>query len=267
MSITRCKILKYEEKWEQIQRFCLFDDEFMTKCFEDNIECTELVLRIIMEKPDLIVESVRTQYSIKNLQGRSVRLDILASDSQKKKYNIEIQRDDKGAGVKRARYNSSLLDANILDVGENYENLPETYVIFITEHDIFGKGKPLYQADRYVLQTGELLGDGSHIIYVNGECKDETPIGRLMHDFSCTKAEDMHYKVLADRIRYFKEDKKGVGAMGRVSDEIREEGAREASREIALGMLKDGKATIEDVVKYMGLTLEEAKNLAMTINN
>ena len=88
-----------------------------------------------------------------------------------------------------------------------------------------------------------------------------------MHDFSCTKAEDMHYKVLADRIRYFKEDKKGVGAMGRVSDEIREEGAREASREIALGMLKDGKATIEDVVKYMGLTLEEAKNLAMTINN
>lgn|GEM_PF-6541859 len=44
---TKDKIL------EKIQQFCLFDDDFMTKCFEDNLECTELVLRIIMDKADL----------------------------------------------------------------------------------------------------------------------------------------------------------------------------------------------------------------------
>ena len=49
-----------------------------------------------------------------NLLKRSVRLDVLATDSASIKYNIEIQRSDKGAGQKRARYNSSMLDARLL---------------------------------------------------------------------------------------------------------------------------------------------------------
>ena len=31
-----------------------------------------------------------------------------------------------------------------------------------------------------------------------------------MHDFSCTNPKDMYYKILADRVRYFKEDEEGV---------------------------------------------------------
>ena len=59
------------------------------------------------------------QYSIKNLQGRSVRLDILAADEQDRAYNIEVQRSDRGASEKRARYNSSLLDANLTSSGSS----------------------------------------------------------------------------------------------------------------------------------------------------
>lgn len=66
-------------------------------------------------RDDIKVQEVHTQYSIKNLHGRSVRLDIFATDSSDRKYNFEIQRSDKGAGVKRARYNSGIIDANILD--------------------------------------------------------------------------------------------------------------------------------------------------------
>ena len=128
-----------EKILEKIQQFCLLDDDFMTKCFEDNIECTELVLRIIMDKADLKVREARTQYVIKNLQGRSIRLDIDAVDSTGKEYDIEIQRTDKGAGTRRARYNSSLLDANVLLSGEETDKLPETYVIFITENDVLGR--------------------------------------------------------------------------------------------------------------------------------
>ena len=107
-----------KEKREKIQKrikgFRLFDDEFMTKCFEDDIECTELVLRIIMDKSDLKVKKAHVQHMIKNLQGRSITLDIDATDSEQKKYDIEIQRLDSGAKPKRARYHSSLLDANVL---------------------------------------------------------------------------------------------------------------------------------------------------------
>ena len=48
------------------------------------------------------------------------------------------------------------------------------------------------------------------IIYVNSQIKDETALGKLMHDFACTNAKDMYYEVLADRVHYFKEDEKGV---------------------------------------------------------
>lgn len=77
---------------QQIKDFRLLDDDFMTKCFENNIECTELLLHIVMDKPDLIVKMAQTQYSLKNLQGRCVRLDIHAEDSEDKKYNVEVQR-------------------------------------------------------------------------------------------------------------------------------------------------------------------------------
>ena len=112
------------------QPFCIL--WHMTKCFEDNSECTELVLSIVLDRDDLTVQNVRTQYFIKNLQGKSVRLDIFATDNDGKKYNIEIQRKDKGEGAKRARYHSSFIDANILSAGSDTEDLPDTYVIFIT---------------------------------------------------------------------------------------------------------------------------------------
>ena len=133
--------------------------------------------------------SVHGQHDIKNLQGRSVRLDILAVDEANRVYNIEIQRNDKGAGVKRARYNSSLIDTNMTEPGDEYEQLNETYVIFITEHDVLGGGYPIYHIDRTVRETGALFGDESHILYVNAQIKDDTALGQLMHDFSCTRSK------------------------------------------------------------------------------
>lgn len=94
--------------------FRLLDDDFLTKCFEGATACIELVLQIVLEKPDLKVLDIRTQVFVENLLNRSVRLDILATDNTGAKLNVEIQRSDKGAGRKRARYNSSMMDANLL---------------------------------------------------------------------------------------------------------------------------------------------------------
>ena len=79
---------KREKMLHQIKEFRLLDDDFMTKCFENNREATELVLRIILNNPDIRVMSVQTQYNMKNIKGRSLRLDIYATDSEGKKYNI-----------------------------------------------------------------------------------------------------------------------------------------------------------------------------------
>ncbi|MBO4914379.1 MAG: hypothetical protein J5449_04155 [Oscillospiraceae bacterium] len=254
---------QHEEDLQRIRGFRLIDDDFMTVCFADNIECTELLLRIVMDKPDLIVRRVQTQKLMKNLQGRSVCLDIDAVDSENKEYDVEVQRADAGASPRRARFHSSLLDANVPEVGKNFENLPETCVIFITEHDVLNGNQPLYVIDRCIKGLGKPFNDGAHIIYVNGEDRNSaTDLGLLMHDFFCVDPKDMHYKELADRANYFKNSEEGVTAMCKAMEDMRNEVALRNSKEIALRLINMGKLSHEEIAEASGLALEVIKELA-----
>lgn len=260
---------RYEETIQRIKQLRLFDDDFFTKCFEGNSECTELLLHILLEKSDLRVVEAKVQYTIKNLQGRSVRLDIFAVDSIGKRYNIEIQRDDRGAGVKRARFNSSLIDANILLAGDDPDDLPENYVIFITEHDVLGGDKPIYHIDRTIQETGSLFGDGSHILYVNGSWRDESPVGRLMHDFSCTDPDEMNYALLADRVRYFKEDKEGVQTMCKIFEDYGKEVAKEVTRDNLLtsvkALMQNLNFTVEQAMDALNVPMEDRDGIVSKV--
>ena len=159
-----------------IENFRLMDDDFMSKCLENAPECIELMLRIILGKKDLKVVTSQTEYPIKSLQGRGVRFDVFARDSEGKEYDIELQRDDRGAEPKRARYNSALMDANALESGKDFGKLRETFVIFITENDVMKRGQEVYEYDRIEKVSGEYLGDGTHIIYVNGETRSDSDL-------------------------------------------------------------------------------------------
>ena len=265
LTVTEQIDQKHQEDLQRLRGFRLLDDDFLTKCFEGDTASIELVLRIVLEKPDLKVLDVRTQVFVENLLNRSVRLDILATDSTGAKLNVEVQRSDKGAVRKRARYNSSMMDANLLKKGEDFDKLPETWVIFITENDVMGKGLPLYPVERCFLGTGERFEDGSHILYVNGAYRGDTPIGKLMHDFSCTNAADMYYTTLADRVRFFKESKEGILIMCKVMEDMRKESLQEGIKEGAINtakrMLTDGILTLEKIAEYAGLPLDEVKKL------
>lgn len=247
---------KHQEDLQRIRNFRLMDDDFMSKVFEDP-SCAELLLQIVLERQDLRVQNVQSQYDLKNLQGRSVRLDILAVDQANRAYNIEVQRSDNGAAVKRARYNSSLLDANLTMKGDSYEQLNETYVIFITEHDVLGDGLPIYHIDRIIRESGKVFGDETHIIYVNAQIQNETALGHLMHDFVCSSAEKMYYATLAERVRYFKEEQKGVVTMCKALEEMR----KNERIEVAQRMLLSGKLGYEEIASYTELTVEEVKAL------
>lgn len=265
MTVTETIDCKYQEDLQRLRGFRLIDDDFLTKCFEGNTECIELVLRIVLDMSDLNVLDVRTQVFVENLLNRSVRLDVLATDRAGRKFNIEIQRADKGAGRKRARYNSSMMDANLLKKGEDFNNLPETYVVFITENDVMGKGIPLYQIERSILETGERFEDGTHILYVNGAYRDESPIGKLMHDFSCTDPSEMYYDVLADRVKFFKESKEGIAVMCKAMEDMRNQTLKEGMINVAKRMLDDGTLTLEKIAEYAGLSLDEVKKLKADI--
>lgn len=250
-----------EEMLQRIKDFCLMDDTFMSRVFDENIECTELILRIILDKPDLKVKQVKTQYMITNLLGHSVRMDIKAEDGKGRPLNVEVQNENEGAEPKRARYNSSLLDANTLKKGEDYDKLPESYVIFITRSDVLKGDKLIYHIDRVIAETGQFFGDEAHIVYVNGSYRDESPLGKLMQDFRCKNPDDMYYKLLAEQTRYYKESEEGERDMCRVMEELIENDRREYAREVAIDLLRKGKLTKEDVMESFGFSLEEANEL------
>ena len=264
-----------EQILEKIKDFRLIDDNFMTVFFDGELACTEYLLRTIIGNNSLKVTSVKSQYDIANLQGRSVRLDVRAEDDSGKLYDIEVQRSDKGALPKRARYNSALIDANLLNAGDNFDKLPETYVIFITEHDVFKGEKALYHADRRIEELNYApLNDGTHIIYVNCAYKDETTaIGKLIHDFWCKQYTEMHNRDFANRARFLKENDKGRQNMCQAVQElidqqneiVTKQVTKAVSEEMVKSLIKEGTLSLEAIAKVTKVSLDEVKRLQAEI--
>lgn len=222
---------QHQEDLQRLRDLRPIDDDFMRCLFKDNIPLVELVLRVITDKPDLVVTS------------------------------CETQKEEKGADPHRARYHSSVMDVENLHSGQEFKDLPDTYTIFITEKDFYGMDEPVYQIERINLAIGKPFEDGEHILYVNGEYRGESRIGKLMHDFNCTRADDMHFELMADRTRYLKENPRGVSEMCRIMEDMRNESIQEEKRMIVKRMLSDGILTLEKIAEYSGLSIDEVKKM------
>ena len=100
---------------------------------------------------------------------------------------------------------------------------------------------------------------------MNGEYRGDSDIGKLMHDFSCTDADDMNFKLMADRTRYLKENPEGVSEMCKVMEDMRiqerQETRKETMIEVAKKLLFDGTLTLEKIAECVGLPLDEVKKL------
>ena len=252
-----------EEDLQRLREFRPMDDDFMRCLFKDNVPLAELVLRIITGKEDLVITSCVTQKDMKRLAGaRSICLDAYGTDSDNIKYDLEIQREDKGADPYRARYHSSVMDIENLDAGQKFKELPETYTIFITEKDFYGKGEPLHIIERMNLTTGKNFEDGEHILYVNGEYRGDSELGKLMHDFNCRDAKDMNFALMAERTRYLKEDPKGVEEMCKSMEDMRNEADLAAKKKIALNLIRKEVMSYEDIAECAELSMEEVRILA-----
>ena len=240
----------------------------------------ELVLNIILEHDDLKVESVTGQMELDSPQneGRTITLDILASDKTGKYYDIEVQRASGGANTRRARFHSSSLDVRMLKKNQSFKELNDSYTIFITEDNYWKKGLPLYHLERIVKELGQDAEDGSHIIYVNGSYKGNDSIGKLMSDFHAKKSSEMNYKPLADSVKNYKETEEGQGTMCKAVELYAEKKAREAVElyaekranqksqsiliESALKMIARGKLTLAEIAEDTGLSLSVIEALA-----
>lgn len=257
------------ETREQIQNLTLMNNAFMNLALEGNIPCVEEILRVILGKPDLVVKTAQTQRMLQGFK-RSIYLDVYAEDSKGTRYNIEIQQSSEGTDPKRSRFHMAMIDAHSLKAGQDFKELPECYVIFITQEDVLKHGKTIYTIHKYVDGDFEAFNDGSHTIYINGSADDDgSEIWKLIHDFHCTNPEDMYFPRLTARVKFLKEDEKGVAIVSDYFEERQAKAVAEATNKekenLVLKLIKMGKLTLEEIATCSGLTLKRVQMLADTL--
>ena len=268
---------RYERYKEKIKHFTIMNDIFMRNVLKE-LSCTEYILQVIMNKKKLKVIDQTLQKDYKNLQGRSAILDCVAKDAENNFFNVEIQGENDGASPKRARYHCGLLDMNLLNPGEPFDSLPETYIIFINKNDVLGYNLPINHIRRRSNETGEIFEDGQHILYVNSKKQDDTELGRLMHDLHCKEADKMYSNVLSARVQQLKETTEGVDQMCQELEEIYNEGEQSGflrgeqsgdlkkARETALTLLDMGMPA-EQIAKAVNLSIETVQNWIAETNS
>ena len=257
---------RYERYKAKIKNFTIMNDIFMRNVLKKK-ECTEYILQVIMEDEGITVIDQTLQKDYKNLQGRSAILDCVAKDAENNHFNVEIQGENDGASPKRARYHCGLLDMNLLNPGDLFDSLPETYIIFITKNDVLGYNLPINHIRRRSNETGEIFEDGQHILYVNSKKQDNTELGRLMHDLHCKEADEMYSNILATRVHQLKETAEGVNQMCQELEEIYNEGEQSGvqkgelkkARETTLALLEMGMS-VKQIAKAVNLSVETIQN-------
>ena len=99
--------------------------------------------------------------------NKSIRLDVFFEEGDTV-YDIEMQKVDTGNLPLRARMYSSMMDANMLDKGLEYEALRRSYVIFVCMFDLFERGRTKYTFKSICEEDRDLpLGDGRCIMFLN----------------------------------------------------------------------------------------------------
>ena len=216
-----------EEKKEQVKNFRPIDDTFFEVLADDIGVCQEM-LRIILEDEKLIVKDVIVQSSERNLYGRSVRLDALCILGNGKKCNVEVQRSNKDHHLKRVRFNASSITVRDSQTGEKFEKTIDLIVVYISEFDIFKRGRVIYHVDSVIRETQEKVDDGLERVFVNTAVKDGTTISEYMDCFLQKEIDNAKFPKLTNRVHYLKHEEGGVNAVCEIMRKYSEEVAEKA---------------------------------------
>lgn len=150
-------------------------------CEEENCKgFLEMTLGFPIEQ----VEVSKEKSIVYHPEYKGIRLDVYAKDENNTHYNVEMQVLKRAALGKRSRYYHSQIDMELLLKGKEYQDLPDTYVIFICDFDPFGKKRYCYTFMNCCLEDKELkLRDGSISIFLSTKGENETEVSQELMNF------------------------------------------------------------------------------------
>ena len=165
---------------------------------------------------------------------------------------MEIQRSETIDHARRTRFYGAMIDSEYLEKGKTYGELPDVYIIYISETDLWKAGYTVYPVKKYFENTALNYVDGQYISYVNAEVDDGSETAKLMKYFKTADPNDMTHGELSKRVHYLKCEEGGYEEMCEVSEKIYREGIEDGR----ISGLKEGRKE-----GWLESQKETAKNL------
>lgn len=195
--------------WEELG---ISNDFLFGKIMRNPELCKELLQRILPELDIDRIEYPETQKSIQpDVDARSVRLDVYVKDDKNTVYDIEMQVTDTKELPKRSRYYQSMIDLQLIDKGQSYKKLNQSYIIFICPFDLYGKGRHIYTFENVCKEdTSICLKDGTTKIFLNakGEMDDVSKELKAFLDYAIgRKSDDIFVRKLEEAVEAAKRNR------------------------------------------------------------
>ena len=218
------------------------DDYMFCRVLENDLELARQLLEVVLDKKIRKVELADPQHTISvDSDSRSVRLDVYLEDDAGTVFDLEMQTAHKDILPKRSRYYQSIMDIDHLATGMSYDELPETYVIFICMFDPCGKGLARYEFRSLCRDNPEIeLADGTRKVFLNGR----------------EPASDLT-RYIRESVNKAKTNRRWEREYVTVAEKIREERAEAAAEAHASSKAED----VNVLVEKLGMSVEEACDL------
>ena len=179
--------------------------------------------------------------------------------------DIEVQKTNNDDHLKRVRYNSAVLTANITSPGTKFRRVPNVIIIFISKFDIFKDGYALYHVDKIVRESSRKIEDGLDEIYVNSAVKDGSKVSELMELFVDLKAYNKdEFPVVSETKKIYKETEEGVQAMCEITEKLCKKSKKKGFAE---GEAKGILFTLKNMMRNLGLTADKALDVCEVPTN
>lgn len=200
--------LDLQQYHDQIQALRPMDDVFFEVLIQQPGVCEEM-LRVLLDCPDLIVLDIHAQHSIRNL-------------------------------LKRVRYNEACVTTQATDPGTDFENIPTVYSLYISDFDIFKKGKTIYHIRKSVIETDQTVDDGTLEIYANTIVNDKSTIAEYLQLLKKTAIDNPKFPHLTEGVKYLKNERRGVEKMsGFLAELLEKEVQKEVKKELQKEVQKE----------------------------
>ena len=194
---------------ERLDSMSLMDDYFFTPFMQDNSECMDILLQTVIGREDIHADRVVTQRQVNNFNGkRGVRFDAQSRDEDGTIYKVEVENSPRGNMELRLRFYAAMTDKDLLEKGQNFDELPAVYQIVFMRRDVAGKGEPIscvrrciIESEKEISDSPKIFNDKEVILYVDVSYKnDNTRIGKLIHDMTTPNSERKYIKAFQDAV-------------------------------------------------------------------